>query len=90
MLRATLTEFRIAGLLEAVEELLVGMPAVASGIAAFPGAQLFTLRALLALAAIRITLAPKTPRGGVGLLGLSGVALPLLHGVLVSKYIMHS
>jgi hypothetical protein len=51
----TLTEVCIAGLLVAVEELLVSVPAVALGVAAFPSAQLLagtTGAGLLALAAI--------------------------------------
>ena len=74
MLRATLTEFRVAGLLVAVEELLIGMPALASGIAAPPGTQLFAQRALLTLATISVTLASKTVRGGVEFLNLRGVS----------------
>ena len=74
MLRATLTEFRIAGFLVAVEELLIGMPAVASRIATPPGTQPFAQRALLTLATISVTLASKTIRGGVGFLNLRGVS----------------
>ncbi len=53
MLGATLTKIGMAGLLEAVEELLVGVPVVTARVAAFPGAQLFSAfsrTALLALA----------------------------------------
>jgi hypothetical protein len=39
---ATLTEVCIAGLLEAVKEFLVSVPAVATGVASFPGAKLLT------------------------------------------------
>ena len=42
MFGTALTKVRVAGLLEAVEELLVGVPAVATGVAAFPGTQFFT------------------------------------------------
>jgi hypothetical protein len=77
MLCATLTKLCIAGLLEAIKEFLVGVPAVASGVAAFPGAQLFALRALLTLATICVTPASKAARGRVRLLGFRGVSTPL-------------
>jgi hypothetical protein len=57
---AALTEVRIAGLLEALEEVLVGVPAVAAGVAAFPGAQLLSLRTLAKLAVASVTPASAT------------------------------
>ena len=66
-----LTKVRVAGLLEAVEELLVGVPAVATGVAASPGAQLLTWATgtgLLALATARFAFVPAKARG-VGSLG---------------------
>ena len=61
-----LTKVRVAGLLEAVEELLVGVPAVATGVAASPGAQLLTWATgtgLLALATARFAFVPAKARG---------------------------
>ena len=55
MFGTALTKVRVAGLLEAVEELLFGVPAIAARVAAFPSAQFFagtTGAGLLALAAI--------------------------------------
>ena len=57
---AALTEVRIAGLLVALEEVFVGVPAVATGVAAFPGAKLLSLRTLAMLAVASVTPAPAT------------------------------
>ena len=70
-----LTKVRIAGFLEAVEELLVGVPAVATGVAASPGAQLLTWATgtgLLTLATARFAFAPAKARG-IRSLGSRGV-----------------
>lgn len=62
---AALTEVCVAGLLEALKEVLVGVPAVAAGVAAFPGAQPLSLRTptVLAVARVAPASATKTCRG---------------------------
>jgi len=60
MLRAALTKIRMTGLLKTLEEIFVRVPAVATRIAASPGAQLLSTRALLALANVRVTSATAT------------------------------
>jgi hypothetical protein len=54
VLGAALTEVRITGLLEAIKKVLVGVPVVATRVAAFPGAQLFSWRTLTMLAIARV------------------------------------
>ena len=66
MFGTALTKVRVAGLLEAVEELLVSVPAVATGVTASPGAQLLTWATgtgLLALATARLTFVPAEAQG---------------------------
>ena len=76
---AALTEVRIAGLLEALKEVPVGVPAVATGVAAFPGAQLLSLRTLSMLAVASVTPAPttKVSRGVAALAARRIVLAPL-------------
>jgi hypothetical protein len=57
---AALTEVRIAGLLEALEKVFLGVPAVTAGVAALPGAQLLSLRTLAMLATAGIAPATAT------------------------------
>jgi hypothetical protein len=60
VLSAALTEVRIAGLLEALKEVFVGVPAVTAGVTAFPGAQLLSLRTLARLVVASVAPAPAT------------------------------
>ena len=66
MLGTALTEIRVTGFLEAVEELFAGVPAVTAGVAALPGAQLFARTegaVLLTLAATCLPSVPAESRG---------------------------
>jgi hypothetical protein len=85
VLSTALTKICIAGLLETLEEVLVRMPAVAARVAAFPGAQLFSLLTLTALAVSCVAFAstPKTRRG-IALPAARRIALPLLDILLGS------